>query len=99
MMKNLFAIFFMFCSVVYVNKANAAQLIAGKAPSAIYDIRDYGAKGDALTVNTQAIQTAINKCNNNGGGVVLIAGGQYVTGTIFNQEYKARIGALVSQVC
>lgn len=83
-MKNLFASFIlMLCSLALTAQAGVFNLIANKAPAATYDIRDYGAKGDALTVNTKAIQTAIDKCNSNGGGVVLIAGGQYVTGTIF----------------
>ncbi|MGC4235805.1 MAG: glycosyl hydrolase family 28 protein [Niabella sp.] len=49
----------------------------------LFDIRDFGAVPDTVTVNTKAIQSAIDKCNVNGGGVVLIAGGPYVTGTIY----------------
>lgn len=49
----------------------------------IYDIRDYGAIGDSLTINTKAIQKAIDECSAEGGGIVLIQGGNYVTGTIF----------------
>ena len=48
----------------------------------IYDVRDYGAVGDGKSVNTNAIQTAINECFKNGGGRVLISGGTFVTGTI-----------------
>lgn len=97
-MKNLFVILLMLCSVAFTVNANAAQLIVIKAPSATYDVRDYGAKGDAMTVNTKAIQTAIDKCNSNGGGVVLIAGGQYVTGTIFlksNVSLRIEAGAVM----
>jgi polygalacturonase len=52
------------------------------APSVIYDIRDFGAIGDGTTVNTKAFQSAIDKCTETG-GVVLVASGRYVTGTIF----------------
>lgn len=57
----------------------------GQTPPAgagTYDIRDFGAKGDGQTVNTKAIQAAIDACAGNGGGTVLVPGGDYRTGTI-----------------
>lgn len=48
----------------------------------IYDIRNYGAIGDGVTINTLSINNAIQDCHNSGGGLVLIDGGDYVTGTI-----------------
>jgi polygalacturonase len=53
-----------------------------KAASEMYDIRDFGAKGDGETINTKAIQAAINACTTHGGGTVLIPGGNFRTGTI-----------------
>ena len=53
-----------------------------KAGSETYDIRDFGAKGDGETINTKAIQAAIDACTANGGGAVLIPGGDFRTGTI-----------------
>lgn len=52
----------------------------------IYDIRDYGAKGDNKTVNTEFIQKAIDECAENGGGRVLVSGGTYSTGTIILKD-------------
>ena len=52
------------------------------AGSGTYDIRDFGAKGDGQTVNTKAIQAAIDTCAGNGGGTVLVPGGDFRTGTI-----------------
>jgi hypothetical protein len=46
------------------------------------DIRDYGAVGDGTTVNTVAIQKAIDECSAGRSDGVMVLGGQYVTGTI-----------------
>lgn len=54
------------------------------ANSTIYDIRDFGAVGnDSTVINTKSIQSAIDKCSADGGGIVLIQGGDYYTGTLF----------------
>lgn len=46
-----------------------------------YDVRDFGAVGDGKTINTSAIQDAIQKCHLNGGGRVLITDGVYKSGS------------------
>jgi len=51
-------------------------------PSQIFKVEDFGAKADGLTVNTLSIQSAIDSCSRNGGGIVLFSSGNYVTGTI-----------------
>ncbi len=53
----------------------------------IFDIRDFGASGDAATLNTVAIQRAIDACTTNGGGQVLVAGGRFVTGTLYLKDH------------
>jgi pectin methylesterase-like acyl-CoA thioesterase len=52
----------------------------------IYNVRDYGAKGDGQTVDTNAIQTAIDTCGNAGGGVVLLPAGIYLSTPIFLKD-------------
>lgn len=52
----------------------------------LYDIRKYGAKGDGQTLNTNAINSAIEDCFRNGGGKVLIPSGVYLTGTIYLKD-------------
>ncbi|WP_010181178.1 glycoside hydrolase family 28 protein [Aquimarina agarilytica] len=47
-----------------------------------FDIRDFGAQADTLTVNTIAIQKAINACHKQGGGKVVVSNGTYITGTV-----------------
>ena len=49
---------------------------------AIFNIQDFGAKTGEYVINTKAIQKAIDKCSEQGGGVVQIPPGKYVTGTI-----------------
>jgi hypothetical protein len=47
----------------------------------IYNIRSYGAKGDKTTVDTAALQAAIDACAADGGGTVLVPAGTFVIGT------------------
>ena len=48
----------------------------------VYNIRNYGAVADSQTVNTKAIQAAIDKCSETG-GEVLIPEGIFVSGTLY----------------
>ena len=45
-------------------------------------VRDFGAKGDGITLDTIAIQSAIEACTAQGGGVLYVPPGQYLIGTI-----------------
>jgi len=47
-----------------------------------FHISAYGAIGDGLTMNTDAINMAIETCSNKGGGTVLIPQGMFITGPI-----------------
>jgi len=47
-----------------------------------FNIIRYGAKADGITLNTNSINHAINDCSANGGGVVLVPQGLWLTGPI-----------------
>ena len=49
----------------------------------MFNVKDFGAKGDGITLNTNAIQSAIDACHKEGGGTVVIENGTYKTGKIF----------------
>ncbi len=52
-------------------------------PNTVFNVMRYGAKNDGKTDNTAAFKAAINACNADGGGTVLVPGGTYVTGAIY----------------
>lgn len=54
----------------------------------IYNVCDFGAVGDGKTKNTNAIQAAIDACAKDGGGVVQIPKGVFLSGTI---ELKSNV--------
>ena len=48
-----------------------------------YTVTDYGAVGDGTTVNTKAIQALIERVSTDGGGVVVVPSGTFMTGALF----------------
>jgi hypothetical protein len=51
-------------------------------------VREFGAKGDGTTLDTAAVQSAIDACTKDNGGTVLIPAGDFVVGTL---ELKSHV--------
>jgi polygalacturonase len=54
----------------------------------IYNVRDFGAKGDGVALDTAAVQAAIDACHRDQGGTVLVPAGTFVIGTV---ELKSNV--------
>jgi polygalacturonase len=59
--------------------ALVAVLFACNVHADVFDVRDYGAKGDGTTLDTVAIQKALDACGKAGGGVVRFTAGTYLS--------------------
>lgn len=86
--------------VVFITTLSSLQLINAQSKNStdnnIYYITNYGAIGDGKTVNTIAIQKAINDCREHGGGTIEIPAGNFVTGTLrlySNMDLRLDAGA------
>ena len=60
----------------------AALLTSAAARATVYNVRDYGAKGDGVTLDSPSINAAIEAAVAAGGGQVLLPAGTYLSGSI-----------------
>ena len=59
-----------------------------------FDVRDFGAKGDGVTIDSDAINRAIDAAAAAGGGTVIISGGTYASHSI---RLKSHVGLYLDQ--
>jgi polygalacturonase len=78
MNKRIKAYILMSCLFALV-KHSAAQ-------ENIYDITTFGTKANIETLSTKSIQAAIDAANENGGGMVVIPTGKFVSGTVILKD-------------
>ena len=73
-------------------------LIATSAFAGNVSVKDFGAKGDGISLDTKAVQAAIDCAAGQGGGVVSVPAGTYVCGSIWlksNIELHLDCGAVI----
>ena len=69
-------------SVSFFAILSASIFTLSAAPSARVSVRDFGAKGDGATPDTEAVQKAIDTVASRGGGEVLMPVGRYLSGSL-----------------
>ena len=67
-------------SVALVRLARHAAM--GRSANGVYNVRNFGAMGNAVHPDAAAINRAISACSGYGGGTVLIPPGKYLCGTV-----------------
>lgn len=91
-MKTKAFLFFAACEIIAMNHSIAQQskyswdnlpvIEKPEFKKDTFNIINYGAKDDGVTLNTISINKAIMTCSEKGGGVVLIPSGMWMTGPI-----------------
>ena len=67
------------CSIILLT----GIYLTGFSQQKNFNINSFGAKADEKTINTIAIQKAIDKANASGGGKVIIPKGRFVSGVVY----------------
>ncbi len=72
----------------------ATAAVARASESKRFEITGFGAVGDGHTSNTQAIQALIDKVSKEGGGVLVVPSGTFLTGALF---FKQGVNLLIEK--
>ncbi len=72
--------------------------IAAPVSAQVWSVLDYGAKGDGVAKDTEAIQAAVDAAHAAGGGKVVLPAGEYLSGSVYlknNIELHLAEGAVL----
>jgi polygalacturonase len=72
-----------------------------KTPNKEFNVADFGAVGDGLTLTTEAIQKTIDAAADEGGGKVIFPAGTYLSGALFiksNIEFHIGEGVIIQAI-
>lgn len=65
-----------------LRKVTGATVLPPRANAVHLNVRNFGATGDGKTMDTLALQQALDRCAVLGGGEVLVPAGEYLTGAL-----------------
>lgn len=74
--------------LVFIITGMASVPCAEMTKAKIFNIKDFGAIGNGVVLDTAAVQKAIDTCSEAGGGVLRIPAGRFVIGTV---EVKSNV--------
>src|SRR5437016_13692912 len=83
-----------FWAAVAVSVLSTISFAADVPANGIYDVRAFGAKGDGTTLDSPAINSAIDAAAANGGGTVRLPAGNYLSTSI---HLKSNIAIYLDQ--
>jgi polygalacturonase len=94
-MKNAKTICISLLALTALGAVTGTAAAADGAPTAKrWLITDSGAVGDGQTMNTKAIQSAIDRCAGGGGGVLVVPKGVFLSGALF---FKQGVNLLIEK--
>lgn len=73
-----------------------ASSTGGWTADLVFNVKNFGAKGNGITNDTHAINTAIDSASKVGGGMVFLPAGTYLSGSI---QMKSHITLFLGQGC
>ncbi len=79
MLVKVPATLFVLSFVITLCLAAGSPAIGPGPEPKVFDVREFGAKGDGTNLDTQAIQNALNACGQAGGGTVKFPAGTYLS--------------------
>src|SRR5271156_7224606 len=77
-----------------ISSTSASAQDVGASLTGIFDVRKYGAKGDGKTLDTDAVNRAIEAASAAGGGMVVFPAGSYLT---FSIHLKSQVHLYLMQ--
>ena len=78
------------CLIAAILLALALSPSLQAAPLSVHAVRDHGAAGDGISLDTAAVQRALNACSAEGGGTVYFAPGTYRCGSLHLRSHRSR---------
>jgi hypothetical protein len=79
LLKTAFSVLLLVAFAGCANNSNQPATLPAKG---VFDVRDYGAVGDGVAMDTKAIQAAIDACTSANGGKVYLHNGKFLSGTL-----------------